>query len=136
MTDLTVLSDAAGPLTVEDIARHFQLTEPDRLEALSRRLNAMLRDGQLLILRSTVHSQRLLADTLGPLRAYDAERRTELVATLRAYFEAGYNLTRAAQALNVHANTVVYRLRRVRELTGRDPHDPDDLLLLSLGLKL
>ena len=28
------------------------------------------------ILRSTVHSQRLLADTLGPLRAYDAERRT------------------------------------------------------------
>lgn len=88
------------------------------------------------ILRSTVHSQRLLADTLGPLRAYDAERRTELVATLRAYFEAGYNLTRAAQALNVHANTVVYRLRRVRELTGRDPHDPDDLLLLSLGLKL
>jgi DNA-binding PucR family transcriptional regulator len=36
----------------------------------------------------------------------------------------------------VHANTVVYRLRRVRELTGRDPHDPDDLLLLSLGLKL
>lgn len=88
------------------------------------------------ILRSTVHSQRLLADTLGPLRAYDAERRSELVPTLRAYFEAGYNLTRAAQALNVHANTVVYRLRRVRELTGRDPHDPDDLLLLSLGLKL
>ena len=31
---------------------------------------------------------------------------------------------------------VVYRLRRVRELSGRDPQNPDDLLLLFLGLKL
>jgi len=36
----------------------------------------------------------------------------------------------------VHPNTVVYRLRRIKELSGRDPHDPDDLLLLYLGLKL
>jgi DNA-binding PucR family transcriptional regulator len=33
---------------------------------------------------------------------------------------------------SIHPNTVVYRLRRIRELTGRDPHDPDDLLL-TLG---
>jgi len=45
------LSDAAGPLTVEEISRALRLTEPDRLEALSRRLNAMLRDGQLLMNR-------------------------------------------------------------------------------------
>jgi ribonuclease R len=45
------LSDAPGPLTVEDIARHFGLDAPDRLDALSRRLNAMLRDGQLLMNR-------------------------------------------------------------------------------------
>jgi ribonuclease R len=45
------LADAPGPLTVEDIARHFELTAEDRLEALSRRLNAMLRDGQLLMNR-------------------------------------------------------------------------------------
>ena len=45
------LSDASGPMNVEDIARALKLTEPDRLEALSRRLNAMLRDGQLLMNR-------------------------------------------------------------------------------------
>src|SRR5688572_22993215 len=45
------LADAPGPLNVEDIARHFELTAPDRLDALSRRLNAMLRDGQLLMNR-------------------------------------------------------------------------------------
>ena len=45
------LSDAPGPLNVEEIARTLKLTAPDRLEALSRRLNAMLRDGQLLMNR-------------------------------------------------------------------------------------
>jgi DNA-binding PucR family transcriptional regulator len=30
---------------------------------------------------------------------------------------------------------VVYRLRRIRELSGRDPHDVDDLIVLALGLR-
>ena len=41
-----------------------------------------------------------------------------------------------AAALHVHPNTVQYRLRRIKELTGRNPLDPEDLLLLHLGLKL
>ena len=45
------LSDSPGPLTVQEIAHSLKLTAPDRLEALSRRLNAMLRDGQLLMNR-------------------------------------------------------------------------------------
>lgn len=88
------------------------------------------------ILRSSPHADRVVAETIGPLQAYDRARNAELLATLRAYFDAGFNLTRSAASLCVHPNTVVYRLKRVRELTGRDPHDPDDLLLLSLGLKL
>jgi len=60
----------------------------------------------------------------------------QLVPTLRAYVTCAFNLTRSAELLQVHPNTVVYRLRRIRELSGRDPQDPDDLLLLFLGLKL
>jgi DNA-binding PucR family transcriptional regulator len=55
--------------------------------------------------------------------------------TLRAYVDSGFNLTKSAEILHVHPNTVVYRLRRVKELTGRDPHVPEDLLALYLGLK-
>jgi PucR C-terminal helix-turn-helix domain len=36
----------------------------------------------------------------------------------------------------VHPNTVVYRLRRIRELTGRDPRIMDELVVLFLALKL
>jgi sugar diacid utilization regulator len=88
------------------------------------------------IVRASGHADRILAGTITPLLAYDAEHKAELVATLRAYVETGFNLTRCAENRNVHPNTVAYRLRRVKDLTGRDPHVPDDLLLLQLGLKL
>src|SRR4051794_544206 len=88
------------------------------------------------MVRSSPHGDRILDGTLRPLLDYDAERSSELVPTLRAYVASGFNLTKSAEILSVHPNTVVYRLRRIKELSGRDPHDPDDLLLLFLGLKL
>jgi sugar diacid utilization regulator len=87
------------------------------------------------VVRSSPHGDRIL-DTLRPLLDYDARRQADLVSTLRAYMRSGFNLTRSAELLNVHPNTVVYRLRRIRELSGRDPQNADDLLLLLLGLKL
>jgi ribonuclease R len=48
---IELLSEAPGPMNVEDIARALKMTEADRLDALSRRLNAMQRDGQLLMNR-------------------------------------------------------------------------------------
>lgn len=88
------------------------------------------------IARFTPHVSRILDETLLPLFQYDLAHQTALVPTLRAYVDAGFNLTKSAEVLHVHPNTVMYRLRRVKELCGRDPHDPDDLLILFLGLKL
>jgi hypothetical protein len=88
------------------------------------------------IARSTPHVGRILDETLHPLVEYDLRHRTALVGTVRTYVETGFNLRRSAEVLHVHPNTVMYRLRRVRELCGRDPHNPDDLLLLFLAMKL
>ena len=42
------LGEADGPQTADDLATHFALTEPERFDALGKRLGAMVRDGQLL----------------------------------------------------------------------------------------
>jgi hypothetical protein len=81
-------------------------------------------------------TRALLLDTLKPLSDYDAKHRGGLVETLASYAGCGFNLTKAARSLSVHPNTVVYRLRRIHELTGRDPHDTTDLLTLCLALRL
>jgi DNA-binding PucR family transcriptional regulator len=67
---------------------------------------------------------------------YDRQHSADLVATLKAYVETRFNLTKSAALLSVHPNTVVYRLGRVYELAGRDPRNVEDLLVLWLGLKV
>ncbi|MGY4905477.1 PucR family transcriptional regulator, partial [Streptomyces sp. 900116325] len=74
--------------------------------------------------------------TLGPLLRYDAQRGTQLVRTLSAYFGAGGSLIRAKDELHVHVNTVVQRLERIQVLLGRDWNEPDRALELQLALRL
>ena len=74
--------------------------------------------------------------TLGPLLDYDARRKTALVDTLRAYFAAGGNLSRAKDALHVHVNTVSQRLERISQLIGDDWQEPSRALEIQLALRL
>jgi len=65
---LQLLDHCQGPQKVEDIATLLNLNEPERIEALSRRLGAMLRDGQLVRNRrgglAPVQSAGLVAGTV------------------------------------------------------------------------
>jgi DNA-binding PucR family transcriptional regulator len=69
-----------------------------------------------------------------PLLAYDQERRSDLVRTLRVYFAAGANASEAADRLFLHRNSILYRLARVEKLTGLDLKRPRARLALQLGL--
>ncbi|MHB9863627.1 helix-turn-helix domain-containing protein [Streptomyces sp. YIM S03343] len=73
---------------------------------------------------------------LGPVMAYDAERGTELLRTLHAYYDQGASLSRAKDALHVHVNTVVQRLDRVAHLLGPDWNTPARALETHLALRL
>ncbi|MFI2366238.1 PucR family transcriptional regulator [Promicromonospora sp. NPDC019610] len=61
---------------------------------------------------------------LGGLRERDPRDEELLLATVEAWFEHGGSGTRAAAALHCHRNTVLNRLARVADLTGRDVNDP------------
>jgi len=76
-------------------------------------------------------------DVLGPLETSDAARRSEFVRTLDAFLRAGGNHMRAARDLNVHRNTLIYRLERIQELLGgSNLEHPETRLNLQLALKI
>ncbi|WP_354700043.1 hypothetical protein DSM112329_00304 [Paraconexibacter sp. AEG42_29] len=99
---------------------------------------AMLFDDVLLdrVLRTSDVAERIVTTALDPLRAYDAERKADLVATLQAYVDTNFGVAATARAMTVHNNTVLYRLERIRLLTGRDPRSPRDIVFLALALRL
>jgi len=73
---------------------------------------------------------------LGPVVDYDAQRGSELVRTLEAWFASGTSLRRSATALHLHVNTVAQRLERVGSLLGEDWQQPEHALELQLALRL
>jgi DNA-binding PucR family transcriptional regulator len=56
-----------------------------------------------------------------------------LTATLEAYLDAGGSVESCARTLFVHPNTVRYRLKRITEITGRDPTNPRDAYVLRVA---
>jgi purine catabolism regulator len=73
-------------------------------------------------------------EALGPLIEYDHSHGADLLRTLEAFSAARCGPKEAASLLGVHRNTVLYRLDRVRELTGLDLDDADVRLRLHLAL--
>lgn len=73
---------------------------------------------------------------LEPLRAYDEKHQTELVRTLRLFFDVGQNIKVAAAQLNVHRHTVFYRLRQIGEIGRLDLDSPHDQLTLRAAIAL
>jgi DNA-binding PucR family transcriptional regulator len=69
-----------------------------------------------------------------PLVEHDRERRSDLVKTLKVYFDTGANVSEAADRLFLHRNSMLYRLSRVEKLTGLNLKDPRARLALQLGL--
>lgn len=61
---------------------------------------------------------------------------TTIRDTLDAFFAADLNVAGAALALSLHPNSLRYRLRRIAELTGRDPRRAADLLELITASRL
>ncbi|CAM4420982.1 Purine catabolism regulatory protein [Mycobacterium basiliense] len=74
---------------------------------------------------------RLIDPRVRNLRATDPV----LAETLRVYLDSFGDVGVAAQALQVHPNTVRYRVRRVEKLLSTSLADPDVRLLFSLGLR-
>ncbi len=73
-----------------------------------------------------IYFSRELLDRLG--------ENSEIIQTLEAFFNFDMSLTRTADALNIHRNTLVYRLDRIAETLGLDPRQFDDAVQIRLAI--
>ncbi len=89
----------------------------------------------LFLPRGISEARAAVDQVLGRLVAYDAAHDADLVRSLRVFLEQNRSWKDAAAALHIHKQTLVYRLRRVEELTGRRLADTGAIADLWLAIK-
>ncbi|MEU9702492.1 helix-turn-helix domain-containing protein [Streptomyces sp. NPDC047981] len=77
---------------------------------------------------------RIVAVHLGPVLATAGER-AALLETLRVWLDCGCSAARAAERLYCHRNTVLNRISRIAELTGRSSESGETRLGWALALR-
>jgi hypothetical protein len=88
----------------------------------------------LVVARDPWLSDRLREQVLAPLATLPAATRTRLEETLAAWLAAMGDRQAAARALQVHPQTVRYRLRQIQAAFGETLDDPAVRLRLTLAL--
>ncbi|MFG3393346.1 PucR family transcriptional regulator [Streptomyces parvus] len=87
-----------------------------------------------LVVSSPALAGALAGRVLGPLDRLDPADRDVIVETLTAWLDADGSAQRAGARLYCHRNTVLNRLRRFEQLTGRCLTRPRDAVEVSLAL--
>lgn len=143
------LSVAAGttPLTVGPAVPIADLADSwsDAATAHAVRLAGALPGGGLMrsddhlpvlvLAAAPARVERLTARCLKPLEAETPASRDRLAATLGAWLDNMGGISPTAAALDVHPQTVRYRLARLRELFGPALEDPESRFELQLALR-
>lgn len=74
--------------------------------------------------------------SLKKLIEYDKQNQGDLLKSLEIFLECNGNATKASKELFIHYKTLLYRLERIKEITGLDLEDNKNRLELELGLKI
>lgn len=80
--------------------------------------------------------ETLCAECVLRLHAYDRENDSSYIKTMERYFDNHLNISRTAKDLNIHRATMIYRLRRIEELSGIDFQNAEKNLYYQLSVKL
>ncbi len=92
-------------------------------------------DRLLLNLAKNNEMKTVILSTIEPLIRYDEQHHMDLIDTFSAYNDCHRNVSKTARMLNLHRQSLLYRLRKIEALTGLSLNDTDDLFLLDLSIK-
>lgn len=78
--------------------------------------------------------ERCIPETLKKLYLYDDEHKGELITTLQMYLRNNQSIKKTASAMFVHYRTISYRLEKIKQISGINFDDANEVLAVSNGL--
>ncbi|ALC88935.1 hypothetical protein AM500_03305 [Bacillus sp. FJAT-18017] len=77
-----------------------------------------------------------IPSSLKELLSYQQANKADLLNTLQTFLECNQNAAQTAKLLYIHYKTVIYRLDRIKEITGMNFEDSEEMLSVRVGLKI
>ncbi|QRG65890.1 helix-turn-helix domain-containing protein [Brevibacillus choshinensis] len=93
--------------------------------------------GQRLLLQNT--TEELLDyvfETLGPLFSYEKSRKREFLQTLTSFLDHRLRMKETALNMNIHMNTLIYRIKRIEEILGISLNNQKQILDVSMAVQI
>ena len=78
--------------------------------------------------------ERCIPETLKKLYLYDDEHKGELITTLQMYLRNKQSIRKTADAMFVHYRTISYRLEKIKQISGINFDNANEVLAVSNGL--
>ena len=78
--------------------------------------------------------ERCIPETLKKLYLYEDEHKGELITTLQMYLRNNQSIKKTAGAMFVHYRTISYRLEKIKQISGINFDDANEVLAVSNGL--
>jgi PucR family transcriptional regulator, purine catabolism regulatory protein len=125
----------------QQINRSFEeAREALRIAQLSDRTQVVFFDNlgfyKILSEKNRGDLESFVNELLHPVFDYDQTRKGELIKTLETYYDTNRNLKLTSTKLFTHYNTVLYRIRKIEELTGVNFDNPEDSLNLEIAVNI
>lgn len=89
----------------------------------------------LSLLLDTAELRSFYKETLGEL-SNERYANDEFIRTLETFFDEDGNLSKTSKKLNVHRNTLLYRMERIGQIGAFDLDNPETRLAVHLALKI
>ncbi|WP_102028566.1 PucR family transcriptional regulator [Salirhabdus sp. Marseille-P4669] len=93
-------------------------------------------DRALMALTESNDLKEITEQTLSSLLEYDKERGIDLVHTFVTYSRNKGNVSQTARELNLHRQSLLYRLKKIEKLTDCSLDNPDEVFLIELSIRL
>lgn len=138
---LSLRAVVAAPLAGLAAAAAARAEVDSVFDSAARHPGAIGRVTSLADARATVLLDAIVSRVAAQPRLIDPrirrlrEQDPALAATLGAYLDGFGDIAAVAQRLHVHPNTVRYRVRRIEKLLATSLTDPDERLVLAIGLR-
>ena len=95
--------------------------------------------GVFRMLAKTENKEQLwsyIPESLYKLYKYDSQKKGELIDTLECFLNNNQSQKKTSKAMFVHYRTIMYRLRKIAEITGMDFDNVTEMLIIRNGLMI